>query len=114
MNDFVDGYNHHHRHTGIGLHTPADAHYGHAETRHAERQATLVQARARHPERFTTNRSPKIINLPGKAGINQPTQEKRRLATLDSRWPPTTLTNPPLASGSRWPSAARGSPAPTR
>ena len=27
MNAFVDGYNHHHRHTGIGLHTPADVHY---------------------------------------------------------------------------------------
>jgi len=75
MNDFVDGYNHHHRHTGIGLHTPADVHYGHAETRHAERKATLDQARARHPERFTTNRSPKIINLPGTAWINQPIQE---------------------------------------
>ena len=23
MDAFVDGYNHHHRHTGIGLHTPA-------------------------------------------------------------------------------------------
>src|SRR6476646_3437149 len=41
MNSFVDGYNHHHRHTGIGLHTPADVHYGLAETRHAERKATL-------------------------------------------------------------------------
>ena len=45
MNDFVDGYNHHHRHTGIGLHTPADVHYGLAATRHAERETTLDQAR---------------------------------------------------------------------
>jgi len=75
MNTFVDGYNHHHRHTGIGLHTPADVHYGHAETRHAERKATLEQARARHPERFTTDRSPKIISLPGTAWINQPIQQ---------------------------------------
>jgi transposase InsO family protein len=75
MNNFVDGYNHHHRHTGIGLHTPADAHYGLAETRNAERNTTLDQARARHPERFSTNHSPKIINLPDTAWINQPVQE---------------------------------------
>jgi putative transposase len=55
MDSFVDGYNHHHRHTGIGLHTPADVHYGHATTIHAERHATLAEARARHPERFTTS-----------------------------------------------------------
>ena len=27
MSEFVDYYNHHHRHGGIGLHTPADVHY---------------------------------------------------------------------------------------
>jgi putative transposase len=75
MNTFVDGYNHHHRHTGIGLHTPADVHYGLADARHAERKAILAQARERHPERFTTNHSPKIINLPETAWINQPAQE---------------------------------------
>ncbi len=26
--DFVETYNHQHHHTGIGLHTPADVHYG--------------------------------------------------------------------------------------
>jgi putative transposase len=75
MNSFVDGYNHHHRHTGIGLHTPADVHYGLASARHAERKAILAQARERHPERFTTHHSPKIINLPESAWINQPAQE---------------------------------------
>jgi transposase InsO family protein len=76
MNDFVDGYNHHHRHTGIGLHTPADVHYGHANVIRAEREATLAAAREQHPERFTTNRSPKIINLPETAWINQPREEE--------------------------------------
>jgi len=28
MDHFVQGYNHHHRHTGIGLHTAADVHCG--------------------------------------------------------------------------------------
>jgi putative transposase len=69
---FVEGYNHHHRHTGIGLHTPADVHYGHATTAHTGRRATLAQARARHPERFTSSSNPKIITLPGAAWINQP------------------------------------------
>ena len=75
MTSFLDGYNHHHRHTSIGLHTPADVHYSLADARHTEREATLDQARARHPERFTTSRSPKIINLPDTAWINQPVQE---------------------------------------
>src|SRR4051794_5681399 len=72
MDAFVDGYNHHHRHTGIGLHTPADVHYGLAATVRAGRQATLAQARTRHPERFTTSSNPKIINLPQAASINRP------------------------------------------
>ena len=75
MNSFVDGYNHHHRHTGIGLHTPADVHYGLTEARHAERETTLDQARARHPERFSISHSPKIINLPDTAWINRPVQQ---------------------------------------
>ena len=72
MDAFVDGYNHHHRHTGIGLHTPADVHYGHASTVDANRETTLAQARRRHPERFTTTRSPKILQPPRAAWINQP------------------------------------------
>jgi putative transposase len=76
MDSFVEGYNHHHRHTGIGLHTPADVHYGLATTRRVEREATLAAARARHPERFGTVTSPKIINLPDAAWINQPPQEE--------------------------------------
>ncbi len=75
MNSFGDGYNHHHRHTGIGLHTPADVHYGLASARNAERQATLAAARDRHPERFTTSNCPEIINLPDTAWINQPPQQ---------------------------------------
>jgi len=85
MDSFVDGYNHH-RHTGIGLHTPAEVHYGLAIARNAEREATLAQARNQHPERFTTNRNPKIINPPDAAWINQPPQEAAAYTT-NSRWP---------------------------
>ncbi len=75
MDSFVASYNHHHRHTGIGLHTPADVHYGHAATVNAEREATLAAARSRHPERFGADRNPKILTLPDAAWINQPAHE---------------------------------------
>ena len=38
---FFDWYNHHHRHSGIGLMTPAAVHHGHAKALHAERQRVL-------------------------------------------------------------------------
>src|SRR5699024_4623361 len=37
---FFGYYNHEHRHSGIGLHTPASVHYGTAAEIHAHRQAT--------------------------------------------------------------------------
>jgi transposase InsO family protein len=69
---FVTDYNHQHHHTGIGLHTPADVHYGHASTVDRQRSATLQAARQAHPERFATSTSPKILTLPENAWINQP------------------------------------------
>lgn len=74
MSSFVDGYNHTHRHSGIGLNTPADVHYGLAVGRTLERAATLAAARARNPERFTSNQAPKILALPENAWINQPAE----------------------------------------
>jgi len=70
--DFVEGYNHSHRHTGIGLNTPADVHYGLAAGKAAERSAVLAHARRSHPERFATATDPKMLALPGPAWINQP------------------------------------------
>ena len=49
MVDFVAGYNHHHRHTGIGLNTPADVHYGHAAAKATQGAGVLAEARARNP-----------------------------------------------------------------
>lgn len=75
MNDFVTWYNHAHRHSGIGLHTPADVHHGRHHQVRADREDTLAAARAAHPERFGTTRPlPKILNLPEQAWINQPDQ----------------------------------------
>lgn len=72
MGSFVDAYNHTHCHTGIGLNTPADVHYGLAAGKALERAKTLAAARARTPERFTTNNDPKIIAIPDTAWINKP------------------------------------------
>lgn len=74
MATFVDGYNHTHRHTGIGLNTPADVHHGLAAERTAERTATLAAARTRNPERFSSDQPPKILTLPENAWINQPAE----------------------------------------
>ena len=71
MADFVEGYNLHH-HTGIGLNTPADVHYGLATAKATERAAVLAAARGRHPERFATTQDPKILTIPTTAWINQP------------------------------------------
>jgi transposase InsO family protein len=62
-------YNHEHRHSGIGLHTPASVHFGTAEQICIHRQSTLDQAYATHPHRFT--RRPHPPPLPKLAWINQ-------------------------------------------
>jgi transposase InsO family protein len=71
---FCDGfflaYNHEHRHSGIGMHTPASVHFGTAEQIQTQRQATLDRAYLAHPERFT--RRPRPPRLPEVVWINQP------------------------------------------
>lgn len=68
--DFIGYYNHEHRHSGIGLHTPASVHFGTAELVRDQRQVTLAEAYARHPERF--GRRPVPPALPDKVWINEP------------------------------------------
>jgi putative transposase len=72
---FFTAYNHEHRHSGIGLHTPASVHYGTARHVHALRQTTLDQAYAAHPDRFT--RRPRPPKLPDVAWINQPIDQQQ-------------------------------------
>ena len=72
MDRFTTAYNHEHHHTGIGLHTPADVHYGHHRTITDQRSAALAAARLATPERFSTSHEPKILALPAEAWINQP------------------------------------------
>jgi putative transposase len=70
--DFVQWYNHEHRHSGIGLHTAADVHYGLAAAKDTDRFVTLAAARAANPERFSSSTPAKILQLPGSAWINPP------------------------------------------
>ena len=68
---FVDWYNHQHRHSGIGLMTPAAVHYGQAQQLHAARGHVLDAAFAAHPERFV-RKPPVPPELPTAAWINKP------------------------------------------
>ncbi len=49
---FFQWYDHEHRHSGIGFHTPADVHFGRAELLREQRASVLQTAYAAHPERF--------------------------------------------------------------
>ncbi|MDP9286042.1 MAG: IS3 family transposase [Actinomycetota bacterium] len=72
---FFDWYNHQHRHSGIGLMTPATVHHGQAEQTHAARRAVLDAAYAATPERFV-RRPPRPPALPTGAWINKPDREE--------------------------------------
>jgi putative transposase len=69
---FFDHYNHHHRHSGIALHTPADVHHHNASTIRDRRQQALDNAYQHHPERFV-RQPPQAPTLATHAWINQPT-----------------------------------------
>jgi len=71
---FFSYYNHEHRHSGIGLHTPASVHYGTAKEIRAKRATTLDGAYAANPARFR-HRRPTPPKLPTAAWINKPTIE---------------------------------------
>jgi putative transposase len=68
---FVDWYNHAHRHSGIGLMTPAAIHHGQAKQLHAARAVVLDAAYTQHPERFV-RKPPAPPELPTAAWINKP------------------------------------------
>ena len=72
---FFDWYNHQHRHSGIGLMTPAAVHHGQATQLHAERARVLTDAYARTPERFV-RRPPTPPQLPTAVWINKPTTQE--------------------------------------
>jgi putative transposase len=70
---FFGYYNHQHRHSGIGWHTPASVHHGHANQVRQARAATLRAAYQANPSRV--GHRPQPPRLPESAWINQPSRE---------------------------------------
>ena len=72
---FFAWYNDEHRHTGLGLHTPADVHHGRADAVRAERATVLTAAFAAHPERFV-RKPPQPPTLPVNSWIDPPEEKE--------------------------------------
>jgi hypothetical protein len=73
LDGFFNEYNHVHRHSGIGWHTPASVHFGTADAIDEARQTTLTAAYHANPARFGGRPTPpkrKTITY-----INEPTPE---------------------------------------
>lgn len=78
---FFTWYNHEHRHSGIGLMTPEDVHYGRAKAVTEQRARVLDFAYAAHPERFA-KKQPQPPILPEGAWINPPKPEWKEVANV--------------------------------
>ncbi len=70
---FFRWYNHQHRHSGLGFHTPGTVHFSHTDSIQVERKRVLRAAYAAHPERFVRH-APVPPPLPGPAWINKPVE----------------------------------------
>jgi transposase InsO family protein len=73
---YLPHYNHVHRHSGIGYHTPASVHHGTAELIRDQRQRVLNAAYAANPERFA--RRPTPPKIPETAWINDPNAPRQQ------------------------------------
>jgi putative transposase len=71
---FFPWYNTEHYHSGLGLLTPEDVHYGRAARIAEDRGEVLLAAYERHPERFK-GRMPKPICVPQEVWINKPSSK---------------------------------------
>ncbi len=73
--EFFPWYNGEHRHSGIGLMTPATVHHGRAQQTHTDRQRALDAAYQANPERFV-RRPPTPPPVPAAAWINKPNNKE--------------------------------------
>jgi putative transposase len=81
---FFRWYNDEHRHSGIGLLTPATVHNGQAEFVLRQRQEVLDVADRLHPERFVRS-APKPPVVPSEVWINKPVSTPETLPMGESR-----------------------------
>ena len=75
--DFFTYCNKEHHHSGIGLVTPEQLHYGIASGVYEQRRKTLEKAYLENPSRFKGN-IPLPPALPAAAWINKPKQKRTR------------------------------------
>jgi len=78
---FFAWYNDHHHHSGIGLMTPHQVHFGAAQAIHKQRAEVLNLAYERHPERFVCHR-PLPPRLPEAVWINPPHSQEDTAISL--------------------------------
>ncbi len=69
--EFFAWYNEEHRHSGLGLLSPAVVHHGLAPAAIEQRRAVLDEAYRAHPERFV-RKAPEPLPAPGEVWINKP------------------------------------------
>jgi putative transposase len=74
---FFAWYNDRHRHSGIGMMTPAIVHHRQAPLIHRQRQAVLDAAYQAHPDRFVRQR-PAPLPLPQEVWINKPPNSEQK------------------------------------
>lgn len=92
---FFNWYNGQHRHSGIGLMTPAMMHHGEAEEITTRRAGVLALAYAARPDRFVGGQ-PQPPSPPIAAWINRPDDERTALARSNGHQQQvlTRLSNP--------------------
>jgi len=76
LQGFFAWYNHEHRHSGIGLVTPAQRHSGDDKAVYGRRQLVLEAFYRQHPERFVRG-MPSPPELPTDVWINKPNEERK-------------------------------------
>jgi len=81
--DFFAWYNGEHYHSGIGLQTPNDVHYGRAQQRVDDRAVVLAAAHLAHPERFVRG-APKPPALPIAVWIDKPIADQSDQIEINS------------------------------
>jgi putative transposase len=78
--DFFAWYNDHHHHSGLALFTPADVYFGRVDAIAERRQAALLSAYAKHPERFVAG-PPRVPKPPPRVLINPSDEQPLVTAT---------------------------------
>lgn len=79
---FIQWYNQHHHHSGLGLLTPAVVHHGETDAVRTQRQQVLDAAHAAHPERFVRG-APHVADGPRAVWINPPLPQLDRPTAVE-------------------------------